>query len=778
MLDFQLDYHDSDTILIEFQETQYRVPLEMIKRHCKISEVPSKIKISSIDNTHANCFMKLFEGEKIRIPKDSIVPFSNFIHELRIEGLYEKIKNAAEYFELMPNDESDETHDITMMIEQENSIFEIEDIIQTLQAIRLNNEDDAFVLAQEVASAIFCRMKKFNLYVELIAKIINDDFKTLVISKFINLLPKILFKLLRGRIHYENVPENILKGLLLSYTQNYWDPLHLDDDYIEYGSTTNIKLHEILFVISALIYYGQFASIEVLKKTLKIREKYDDFIPEFFDKLNDFIIDPINYFVQTGIDNPVVINEPFYIDPIIEYLQQDDIDGFQKYSTNTDFDLNGTVEFKFWQYNLNKKKEEKITYLECAALFGSEDCFKFLKINNSDFTEDIGVFSIIGGNSFIIHECENKCDFSKSISNAIKFHMNEYIDWIILNGAQFSNDISKDITELFDNSNFEMIYSIIKQGLTNEISYLFMNSLIFNIKPIYNFLFPMKIKIDKELDLNQTMYAAVFNNSIRAVQIILELGKRFDITFKQIYSCFYTQPSSFEIPLSNLNGLTHNFGGQFVQFNAYDPIGLAAYCGYFDIFKLLAETLGINYEIKYFDGKFCIYTNIVGTAILGGSHEILDYLFEHKDFKKELKTVIDFSCDTYLNVASRCGNIYAIRKILENGGDVNLENETYSHDFPLLLASEQGEIEAMKLLMSDSNIDINKTIKDTNNYSISAIYRAVICEKIDAIKLLLERDDIKLDGYTIDKSIVIPEQVIQIFKEYLMKHPNKKCSFI
>lgn len=779
MLDFQLEYQQSAPTTFECRGVRYSAPRLMVQNSCKIPEIPPIITISSVGSEDADVFMKLFTGNTVRVPPDRIESFVAFVHELGIEQFYDRAARACQCVASEPDWESAEVSSAAQMVEQESSVYELSDVEQTLNAIKLDDEDDASLLAQQVSGAVFSRLKNFDLYVQLIGTIADEGFEAAGAAKFVYLLPKILFKLLRGRIHIGNVPENILRGLLLSYTQNYWDPLNTDENYVEFGPTTNIKLEDVLFAIAAIIYYGQFAPIEVLQRTLKIREKFKTFIPKFFQKLDDFVKDPINYFVQEGTDNPVMINEPLQIDPMIEILQQDDVDSLQKTSTQTRFDFNDTVEFKFWQYNVDNKKPEKITYLECAALFGSEECFKFLELNDAVFTKDIGTFAIIGGSSLIIRECENKeFSFIKSLSNAIQFHMNEYVDWIIMTNALFSFNDPNIITGIFDNCNFEMIYIIIQQYLTNDISYLFMNSLIFNIKPIYNYLFAMNSSIEKELDLNQTMYAAVFNNSIRAVNVVLELGKKSHITFKQIYSCFYKQPSFFEIPLSNLNGLTHNFGGQFVQFNAYDPIGLAAYCGNYEVFILLAETLGINYDIKYFDGKFYIYTNIVGTAILGGSTKILDYLFEHSDFEKDIKVISDYSCDTYLNIASRCGNLYAIRKILENGGDVNLENETYSHDFPLLLASEQGEIEAMKLLMSDSKIDINKTIKDINNYSISAIYRAVVCEKIDAIKLLLERDDIKLDGFIIDKNTIISEQIIQIFREYLSKHPNKKCSFI
>ena len=73
----------------------------------------------------------------------------------------------------------------------------------------------------------------------------------------------------------------------------------------------------------------------------------------------------------------------------------------------------------------------KVTQLDAAALFGSIKCFKYLMMNQDNITDDTCVFAVAGGNSEIIHICEQKgLKFEKCLRCASTYHRFEIYDWL------------------------------------------------------------------------------------------------------------------------------------------------------------------------------------------------------------------------------------------------------------------------------------------------------------------------------------------------------------
>ena len=77
---------------------------------------------------------------------------------------------------------------------------------------------------------------------------------------------------------------------------------------------------------------------------------------------------------------------------------------------------------------------------------------------------------------------------------------------------------------------------------------------------------------------------------------------------------------------------------------------------------------------------------------------ILDYLLEQGfNVNSTMRILIDF-CDTPLHVATRVGNIEAIKCLIEHGADVNTKGE-WTGDTPLICAAQMGSKEIIQCLI-------------------------------------------------------------------------------
>jgi hypothetical protein len=84
----------------------------------------------------------------------------------------------------------------------------------------------------------------------------------------------------------------------------------------------------------------------------------------------------------------------------------------------------------FFDFALHFEKHEA-NRIEIAALFGSVKCFKYLMMNGDELNDDTCRFAIAGGNTEIIHLCEQKrLQFRDCLYVAVCYHRYELFEWL------------------------------------------------------------------------------------------------------------------------------------------------------------------------------------------------------------------------------------------------------------------------------------------------------------------------------------------------------------
>lgn len=84
--------------------------------------------------------------------------------------------------------------------------------------------------------------------------------------------------------------------------------------------------------------------------------------------------------------------------------------------------------------NLTKKDKKQLSLIECAAKYGSANCFKYLLLNQVKYNQSICEYAVEGGNFEIIEILAgNGISFENLAEKAIKYHHNEIVDWIMTN---------------------------------------------------------------------------------------------------------------------------------------------------------------------------------------------------------------------------------------------------------------------------------------------------------------------------------------------------------
>lgn len=79
-----------------------------------------------------------------------------------------------------------------------------------------------------------------------------------------------------------------------------------------------------------------------------------------------------------------------------------------------------------------KLKEKEVDLVSAAAFYSSTKCFKFLMINQTEFTTETSEFAVMGGNQSIINFClQKECSFKGLLPLAIEYHHNEVGKWIL-----------------------------------------------------------------------------------------------------------------------------------------------------------------------------------------------------------------------------------------------------------------------------------------------------------------------------------------------------------
>ena len=119
-------------------------------------------------------------------------------------------------------------------------------------------------------------------------------------------------------------------------------------------------------------------------------------------------------------------------DKIIKAIKEDDCELFIKLSSEPTFDEYRPIHV-FDSCISNVAYDSDVNLIQLMAFFGSIKCFKVALMSSGYKLENVPKYAIAGGNSEIIHICEQKGEvFNNCFHVAFTFQRNDLCDWLLL----------------------------------------------------------------------------------------------------------------------------------------------------------------------------------------------------------------------------------------------------------------------------------------------------------------------------------------------------------
>ena len=260
--------------------------------------------------------------------------------------------------------------------------------IQTLFLDFIENDDDA---------EIFKYLKQID--------IINNNERYVVLLFLISKSPIYRFSK-RGL--------NAKLWFLMEHLINDFDLMKIFD--IDFIFNTFKKNKTILL----FLFKNGIITSEILKRKMQVDYQTEKHI---FILIKDGSIS----YDELDID-PSTLNNHYFEDDnsngnIFKIIQNDDIDNFTNALSHTNLNINSYIIPPNKEFSKENKKQ-KFSLIECSALYGSINIFKYLLSQKAKINaQKIYLCSIEGGNYEIIHLLENNgIDFPKGNANAILSH--------------------------------------------------------------------------------------------------------------------------------------------------------------------------------------------------------------------------------------------------------------------------------------------------------------------------------------------------------------------
>ena len=167
------------------------------------------------------------------------------------------------------------------------------------------------------------------------------------------------------------------------------------------------------------------------------------------------------------------------------------------------------------------------------------------------------------------------------------------------------------------------------------------------------------------------------------------------------------------------------------------PLVIAARHGYVKVVKFLLEhDVDLEIEGVFGDG----YAR--GTAFFFAKVNY-DNVDVHSPYKEKYAEIIDLLInagakdvvsETSLMIAAKNGNLKEVKKLIENG--TNVDDVNYSGYTPLILASQNGHLEVVKFLIS-KGADIDAGDNDFEQ-GFNSLMHASLAEHLEVVKFLVE----------------------------------------
>ena len=408
----------------------------------------------------------------------------------------------------------------------------------------------------------------------------------------------------------------------------------------------------------------------------------------------------------------------------------------------------------------HKFNVDNLNLLDYCALFGSVNCFNFLKLNNAPLSAATVDFAIIGGDFQIIHQLEMESQsFDYHFYTSIMSHHMEISEWLLsnykceffspvnsilfcdyraflfllLNGA----DVSKDLYLYcsYKNPLLKIIELLIKYGANpNEGEKNPIQPLISNAEANMDIIeYLLQHGADPNYGSEKLIICYDGNISIQLLKLLLKFG--FDKQRAVFDVCECNNPSLELIKHLNDLGVDFNFELETYQDNFESPLSL-----------LCLSEVPNNDAIKYLVLEKGVQVNYEKSSPLWNSCtnnvniEIIKLLLEH-GANPNFKPAKDYSPTPLYQLCNHEDlNEEAIKLLLSYGADPDFLCESYDE----VGFFYQENILCALCKKDNINFDIIKTFlhlkKDMNNGNQNPIYFIIVRRPInyDLIKLLID----------------------------------------
>lgn len=177
---------------------------------------------------------------------------------------------------------------------------------------------------------------------------------------------------------------------------------------------------------------------------------------------NNFLRNIDEYSANNWEKHHLYLNKGINPDPFAEIIFNDDVETLRNLIVRLEKNPNTILQPSI--YDL-LSFDKPISLLEYSALCASLNCFKFLLLNGSKITKEIGFYSMSGGDIEIIRICEQngvKRNLNDDLHLTTKYHHIELFKWVLNNEP--SVNVYKNIMMF---SNYDLIDYI------NELEYPF-----------------------------------------------------------------------------------------------------------------------------------------------------------------------------------------------------------------------------------------------------------------------------------------------------------------
>lgn len=224
------------------------------------------------------------------------------------------------------------------------------------------------------------------------------------------------------------------KSLFKNFRRILFIEYKTQDDAMK-GKNNKVR-PEIIFILNKLIEMKDLKPNELIHSRI---HKHLQFIHYYDNSQMKEILKTSSIEFQTSLEELMnnewslhlkYLSEGHHQNQAIKSIEIDDVNTLTTLIGNKAIDKDDFVPYSIYQRF--QTPFEKVTLIEYAAFCSSIECFKYLLLNEAKLTENLPICAVCGGNTEIIHICEqNNLEFKNEVDYALQYHHSEIFLWLI-----------------------------------------------------------------------------------------------------------------------------------------------------------------------------------------------------------------------------------------------------------------------------------------------------------------------------------------------------------